>query len=35
MPSWQRMLTEAQIWQIAAYVKSMRTSHEPDPPLSQ
>lgn len=32
MPAWGRMLTGAQGWQIAAYVKSMRTSHEPDPP---
>ncbi len=32
MPSWGRMLTEAQLWQIAAYIKSMRTEHEPDPP---
>ncbi len=32
MPAWGRMLTQEQVWQIAAYLKSMRTSHEPDPP---
>ena len=32
MPAWSRMLTPAQIWQITAYVKSMRTSHEPQAP---
>jgi cytochrome c oxidase cbb3-type subunit 3 len=34
MPAWGQMLTEAQIWQITAYVKSLRTSHEPQPPGS-
>ena len=29
MPSWQKMLTPAQIWQITAYLKSMRTTREP------
>ena len=33
MPAWRKMLTDAQIWQIAAYVKSMRTNREPEPPL--
>lgn len=32
MPAWSRMLTEEQIWQITAYLKSMRTSDEPDAP---
>ena len=32
MPSWRRMLTDAQIWQITAYVKSMRTEREPQAP---
>ena len=33
MPAWGRMLTTDQIWQITAYIKSMRTSDEPEPPL--
>jgi mono/diheme cytochrome c family protein len=32
MPSWRKMLTDAQIWQITAYLKSMRTTREPQPP---
>jgi cytochrome c oxidase cbb3-type subunit 3 len=32
MPSWGSRLTDAQIWQIVAYLKSMRTETEPDPP---
>jgi cytochrome c oxidase cbb3-type subunit III len=32
MPAWRQKLTDAQIWQIAAYVKSMRTEREPEPP---
>jgi cytochrome c oxidase cbb3-type subunit 3 len=32
MPAWGRMLTPAQIWQITAYIKSMRTPHEPEAP---
>jgi cytochrome c oxidase cbb3-type subunit III len=32
MPAWGRMLTDAQVWQLAAYLKSMRTPEEPDPP---
>jgi cytochrome c oxidase cbb3-type subunit 3 len=32
MPAWGRMLTDAQIWQIAAYLRTMRTDHEVDPP---
>lgn len=32
MPAWGRMLTPTQIWQITAYIKSMRSPHEPDPP---
>ena len=35
MPAWGRMLTDAQVWQVTAYVKSMRTPHEPDPPRVQ
>ena len=33
MPAWSKMLTEAQIWQITAYLKSMRTDREPQPPI--
>ena len=33
MPSWRKMLTDAQIWQITAYLKSMRTTREPQPPM--
>jgi cytochrome c oxidase cbb3-type subunit 3 len=32
MPAWGRMLTDAQVWQLTAYLKSMRTPEEPDPP---
>ena len=33
MPAWRKMLTDAQIWQITAYLKSMRTRDEPQPPM--
>lgn len=32
MPSWGTKLSDQQIWQLAAYIKSMRTPNEPDPP---
>lgn len=32
MPSWGTKLTAEQIWQLTAYIKSMRTPLEPDPP---
>jgi cytochrome c oxidase cbb3-type subunit III len=32
MPSWEKMLTPAQIWQITAYLRSMRTTREPQAP---
>ena len=32
MPSWGVMLPSDQIWKMTAYVKSLRTPHEPDPP---
>lgn len=32
MPAWREMLTPAQVWQITAYITSMRTPHEADPP---
>jgi mono/diheme cytochrome c family protein len=35
MPAWGAMLTDAQIWQITAYLKSMRTPHEPQPPAGK
>jgi cytochrome c oxidase cbb3-type subunit 3 len=33
MPSWEKMLTPAQIWQITAYLRSMRTTREPQAPV--
>ncbi len=32
MPAWGAMLTDEQAWQIAAYIRSMRTPDEPNPP---
>lgn len=32
MPAWGDMLTTAQIWKLAAYIGSMRTSQEAQPP---
>jgi cytochrome c oxidase cbb3-type subunit 3 len=32
MPAWGSRLTNTQIWQITAYIKAMRTAHEPDSP---
>jgi cytochrome c oxidase cbb3-type subunit 3 len=32
MPAWRARLTGTQIWQITAYLKSMRTDQEPDKP---
>ena len=32
MPSWGRQLPEEHIWKLVAYVKSLRTPLEPDPP---
>lgn len=32
MPAWGQMLTSAQVWQITAYIKSMRTALEADAP---
>jgi cytochrome c oxidase cbb3-type subunit 3 len=32
MPAWGAKLPEDQIWKLAAYVKSLRSSEEPDPP---
>ncbi len=32
MPSWGRMIPQEEIWKIVAYIKSMRTNMEPEPP---
>lgn len=32
MPAWGRKIPDAQIWQLVAYIKSMRTLQEADPP---
>ena len=32
MPSWGSKIPEEQIWKLVAYVKSMRTPQEPEPP---
>ncbi|HMD34029.1 MAG TPA: c-type cytochrome [Vicinamibacterales bacterium] len=34
MPSWQSKLTNTQIWMLVAYIKSLRTRMEPQPPTS-
>ncbi|HVN19386.1 MAG TPA: c-type cytochrome [Dongiaceae bacterium] len=33
MPAWGTKIPEDQIWKLVAYIKSMRTPSEPDPPL--
>lgn len=33
MPSWATKIPEDQIWQLVAYIKSMRTPAEPEPPV--
>ncbi len=32
MPAWGSKIPETQIWELVAYIKSMRTPQEPDPP---
>ena len=32
MPSWQPRMTPDQIWKLIAYIRSLRTSNEPDAP---
>lgn len=32
MPSWGSKIPEEQIWKLVAYIKSMRTPQEPEPP---
>ena len=33
MPAWGSKIPQDQIWEIVAYIKSMRTPAEPDPPV--
>ena len=33
MPSWGSRIPENQIWELVAYIKSIRTPQEPDPPV--
>lgn len=33
MPAWATRIPEHQIWELVAYIKSMRTPEEPDPPI--
>jgi cytochrome c oxidase cbb3-type subunit 3 len=33
MPAWGTKIPEDQIWKLVAYIKSMRTPEEPDPPI--
>jgi cytochrome c oxidase cbb3-type subunit 3 len=33
MPAWQSKLTEDQTWRLVAYIKSMGTRNEPEPPF--
>ena len=33
MPAWGTKIPEEQIWKIVAYIGSLRTPNEPDPPL--
>ncbi len=33
MPAWGTKIPEHQIWELVAYIKSMRTPQEPDPPV--
>lgn len=32
MPAWGTKIPAVQVWQLAAYIKSMRTPNEPEPP---
>jgi cytochrome c oxidase cbb3-type subunit 3 len=32
MPAWGSKIPQQQIWELVAYIKSMRTAQEPDPP---
>jgi cytochrome c oxidase cbb3-type subunit III len=33
MPAWGSKIPSIQIWELVAYIKSMRTLQEPDPPI--
>lgn len=33
MPAWGSKIPQQQIWELVAYIKSMRTAQEPDPPI--
>jgi cytochrome c oxidase cbb3-type subunit 3 len=33
MPAWGSKIPQEQIWELVAYIKSMRTPQEPDPPI--
>jgi cytochrome c oxidase cbb3-type subunit 3 len=33
MPAWGTKIPKQQIWELVAYIKSMRTPEEPDPPV--
>lgn len=33
MPAWGSKIPSNQIWELVAYIKSMRTPEEPDPPI--
>jgi cytochrome c oxidase cbb3-type subunit 3 len=35
MPTWGKRIPEDQIWKLVAYIKSMRTPLEPDPPVER
>lgn len=33
MPAWATHITEPEVWKVVAYIQSMRTDREPEPPL--
>jgi cytochrome c oxidase cbb3-type subunit III len=33
MPAWGSKIPQIQLWELVAYIKSMRTTQEPDPPI--
>ena len=33
MPAWGSKIPQTQLWELVAYIKSMRTAQEPDPPI--
>ena len=35
MPAWGTKIPEDQIWRLVSYIKSFRTSEEPEPPTSE